>query len=177
VNAEIARATREQPARPDGARAVTDLFAAHHLALVRLAMVMVGDLATAEDVVQDTFERLHRRWPVLRDEACGLAYARSSVLNACRSVHRRSAVARKYSGRLADGPDVCPDTAQESAERSSMLTALRGLPRRQREVLVLRYYADLNVAEISGTLGISPGAVRSTTTRGLRALARGLEEG
>jgi RNA polymerase sigma factor (sigma-70 family) len=64
----------------------------------------------------------------------------------------------------------------QSADRSVVLAALRGLPRRQREVLVLRYYADLDVAEVAGTLGITPSAVRSTTTRGLAALARVLRE-
>jgi RNA polymerase sigma-70 factor (sigma-E family) len=180
VKAESANATNQAggdpPAGLTEARAVTDLFRAHHLELVRLALVMVGDLGTAEDVVQDVFERLHRRWPRLRDEASGLAYARSSVLNSCRSVHRRSAVARKYAGKLAIAPDSAADTAQESADRSSMLTALRGLPRRQREVLVLRYYADLDITEVSGTLGITPSAVRSTSTRGLAALARALKE-
>jgi DNA-directed RNA polymerase specialized sigma24 family protein len=79
---------------------LTELFREHHLELVRLALIMVGDLATAEDVVQDVFERLHRRWHRLDQPASGLAYARSSVLNACRSVHRRSAVARKHAPRL-----------------------------------------------------------------------------
>jgi RNA polymerase sigma-70 factor (sigma-E family) len=194
VNADTARATsqaeRGQSARldaasldaaplgavpPDAARAVTDLFSAHHLELVRLALLMVGDLAAAEDVVQDVFERLHRNWPSLRQDASGLAYARASVLNGCRSVHRRNSVARKYSRQLA-APGACPDTAETSAERSSMLTALRGLPRRQREVLVLRYYADLDIADISATLGITPSAVRSTMSRGLTALARALRE-
>jgi RNA polymerase sigma-70 factor (sigma-E family) len=161
---------------PDAARAVTDLFTAHHLELVRLALLMVGDLAVAEDVVQDVFERLHRRWPDLRDGASGLAYARASVLNGCRSVHRRNTVARKYTPQLAAAPGPCPDTAEASAERSSMLTALRGLPRRQREVLVLRYYADLDVCDISATLDITPSAVRSTMSRGLTALARALRE-
>jgi DNA-directed RNA polymerase specialized sigma24 family protein len=78
------------------AAGLTELFREHHLELVRLALLMVGDRATAEDVVQDVFERLHRRWHRLHEPANGLAYARSSVLNACRSVHRRSAVARKH---------------------------------------------------------------------------------
>jgi DNA-directed RNA polymerase specialized sigma24 family protein len=69
----------------DDAAAVTDLFREHHLELVRLALVMVGDLATAEDVVQDAFERLHRGWHGLRQPSSGLAYVRSSVLNGCRS--------------------------------------------------------------------------------------------
>jgi hypothetical protein len=64
---------------------VTELFRLHQLELVRLALLMGVDLGTAEDVVQDAFERLHRRWRQLRDPASGLAYARSSVLNGCRS--------------------------------------------------------------------------------------------
>src|SRR6202042_1665118 len=67
---------------------VTELFRAHQLELVRLAVLMVGDLATAEDVVQDAFEQLHRRWRTLRKPSNALDYARSAVLNGCRSVHR-----------------------------------------------------------------------------------------
>ncbi len=154
--------------------AVTALFRDHHLELVRLALVMVGDMATAGDVVQDAFEHLHKRWPRLREPGSGLAYARSSVLNGCRSVHRRSAVARRHVARLAGPSGAGPDAEAVLADRGELLTALRGLPRRQREVLVLRYYADLDVAEIAATLRISPGAVRSTASRGLAALAQSL---
>jgi RNA polymerase sigma-70 factor (sigma-E family) len=157
--------------------AVTDLFREHHLELVRLALVMTGDLATAEDVVQDAFERLHRGWRGLRQPSSGLAYVRASVLNGCRSAHRRAAVARKHAPRLAEpawrpGPDV----ASAADDRGALAGALRRLPRRQREVLVLRYYLDLDVAEIAGTLRITPSSVRATNTRGLAALARALEE-
>jgi RNA polymerase sigma-70 factor (sigma-E family) len=164
-----------RPGEGESAAVVTALFEAHQLELVRLARFMVGDLATAEDVVQDAFEKLQRRWPYLRDEAAVLAYARSIVLNGCRTVHRRSAVARRYSPVLATASGM-PDTAADSAEHAAMMSALRSLPRRQREVLVLRYYADLDVAEISSALGIGPSAVRSTATRGLAALARALKE-
>jgi RNA polymerase sigma-70 factor (sigma-E family) len=159
----------------DDAAAVTDLFREHHLELVRLAVVMVGDLATAEDVVQDAFERLHRGWRGLRQPSSGLAYVRSSVLNGCRSVHRRAAVARKHAPQLAVPDATAADTAVAD-DRGEMAAALRLLPRRQREVLVLRYYLDLDVAEIAETLGISPSAVRSTNTRGLAALAEELGE-
>ena len=153
--------------------AVADLFREHHLELVRMAMVMVGDPATAEDVVQDAFEKLHQRWPRLREPVDGLAYVRSSVLNKCRSVHRRAAVARKYAPQLArTGAATGPENA--AADRSQLLTAMRSLPPRQREVLVLRYYVDLDVAEIASTLRIAPSAVRSNCTRGLAALGRTL---
>ena len=161
-------------AASDADWAVTALFRDHHLELVRLALVMVGDMATAEDVVQDAFEHLHKRWSRLREPASGLAYARSSVLNSCRSVHRRSAVARRHAARLAGPPGAGQDAEAALADRGEMLTALRGLPRRQREVLVLRYYADLDVTEIAATLRISASAVRSTASRGLAALARSL---
>jgi RNA polymerase sigma-70 factor (sigma-E family) len=159
----------------DDAAAVTDLFREHHLELVRLALVMVGDLATAEDVVQDAFERLHRGWRGLRQPSSGLAYVRSSVLNGCRSVHRRAAVARKHLPELAE-PEAAAAGTAAAEDRGEMTAALRSLPRRQREVLVLRYYLDLDVAEIAATLGISPSAVRSTNTRGLAALAEELGE-
>jgi RNA polymerase sigma-70 factor (sigma-E family) len=182
VDAEAAH-PRTEPVPPrltgrdggDGHWAVTALFRAHHLELVRLAVLMTGDLATAEDVVQDAFEHLHRRWHRLREPGSGLAYARASVVNGCRMAHRRSAVARRYAPRLA-GPDVAVlDAAAAMADESEMMIALRALPRRQREVLVLRYYADLDVAEIAATLRIGASAVRSTMSRGLAALALVLE--
>jgi RNA polymerase sigma-70 factor (sigma-E family) len=172
----VADDTGGQPGAAGARAAVTELFRDHHLELVRLALVMVGDLATAEDVVQDAFERLHRGWRGLRQPSSGLAYVRSSVLNGCRSVHRRAAVARKHAPRLAEPDASEADAASAAADRGEMAAALRSLPRRQREVLVLRYYLDLDVAEIAGTLGISPSAVRSTNTRGLAALARALGE-
>jgi RNA polymerase sigma-70 factor (sigma-E family) len=164
------------PPATEADRAVAALFRAHHVELVRLALLMVGDLATAEDVVQDAFEHLHRRWRRLREPGA-VAYARASVLNGCRSVHRRSAVARKHAPRLA-GPVIhSPDAATALAEHGALLTALRALSRRQREVLALRFYADLDAAEIAATLRISPSTVRSTTSRGLAELARILERG
>jgi RNA polymerase sigma-70 factor (sigma-E family) len=163
--------------RGDVAVAVTDLFRDHHLELVRLALIVVGDLATAEDVVQDAFERLHRGWHGLRQPSSGLAYVRSCVLNGCRSVHRRAAVARRHRQRLAGPPAAGgPDAASAADDRGELAAALRLLPRRQREVLVLRYYADLDIAEIASTLQITASAVRASNSRGLAALARALRE-
>jgi RNA polymerase sigma-70 factor (sigma-E family) len=156
--------------------AVTDLFREHHLELVRLAVAMTGDLATAEDVVQDAFERLHRGWHGLREPSNGLAYVRSSVLNGCRSVHRRATVARKHAPQLAGTRAPEPDAGSAADDRAELEAALRLLPHRQREVLVLRYYLDLDVAEIAGILRIAPSAVRSSCSRGLAALACGLRE-
>jgi RNA polymerase sigma-70 factor (sigma-E family) len=159
----------------DAATGISALFVDHHLELVRLALVMVGDLAAAEDVVQDVFERLHYRWSGLRNRDGGLAYARAAVLNGCRSLHRRAAVARRHAASLPDAA-AQPDAADAAADRGELVTALRALPRRQREALVLRYYLDLDVAEIAATLRIRPSTVRSTIARGLAALARTLRE-
>jgi RNA polymerase sigma-70 factor (sigma-E family) len=153
---------------------VTELFRAHHLELVRLAVMMVGDLATAEDVVQDAFEQLHRRWRTLRKQSSALDYARSAVLNGSRSILRRRSVARRHEARISASShtDADPDDAVGFEQRSELIEAFRRLPARQREVLALRYYVDMSVADAAATLHISEGAVRSTASRGLDALAR-----
>jgi RNA polymerase sigma-70 factor (sigma-E family) len=158
------------------ADAVTALFREHHLGLVRLAVLMVGDLATGEDVVQDAFERMHRKWDGLRAQGNGLAYARSAVMNGCRTVLRRRKVARRHAPALAEAPHPVSDAASAVQDRSEMAAAVRALPRRQREVVVLRYFLDLDVAEIAEMLNIAPSAVRSTNSRALDTLRRTLEE-
>jgi len=170
------RAATDGPERIDSAAALSELFHRHHLELVRLAALMTGDLATAEDVVQDVFEAMHRRWPSLRNGLSGLAYARASVLNGCRSVHRRNAVRRKHAASLAEPSEPGPDAASAAADRDVLATALRLLPRRQREVVVLRYYCDLDAGEIAAILRIGPSAVRSTMSRALAALALAVGE-
>jgi RNA polymerase sigma-70 factor (sigma-E family) len=165
---------------PAAGDSVTVMFRQHHAELVRLAVLMVGDRSCAEDVVQDVFARLCAR-DRLPDGDGSLAYVRAAVLNGCRGVLRRQAVVRRFK-RWQD-----PLTAgifQESAEhqallaedRRQVLAALAGLPRRRREVLVLRYWLGLHEAEIAATLGISPGTVKSTAARGLHTLARKLGE-
>jgi RNA polymerase sigma-70 factor (sigma-E family) len=160
------------PDAAESARSVTELFTEHHLGLVRLALLIVGDLATAEDVVQDAFEQLHRRWRSLRKQSSALDYARSAVLNGCRSVLRRRLVARRHQARIAGPAPQDADAAVTLEQRTELIDAFRSLPRRQREVLALRYYLDMSVADVAATLRISEGAVRSTASRGLAALAR-----
>ena len=150
---------------------MTELFRARHLELVRLAVLMVGDMATAEDVVQDAFEQLHRRWRTLRKQSSALDYARSAVLNGSRSVLRRRSVARRHEARISASRDQDADAAVGFEQRSELIEAFRRLPARQREVLALRY-VDMSVADAAATLHISQGAVRSTASRGLDALAR-----
>ncbi|MGH3150879.1 MAG: sigma-70 family RNA polymerase sigma factor [Streptosporangiaceae bacterium] len=148
------------------------MFGAYHLELVRLAVLIVGDLATAEDVVQDAFEQLHRRWRTLRKQSSALDYARSAVLNGSRSVLRRRSVARRHEAEIAASQRQDPEAALVFEQRTELIEAFRALPKRQREVLALRYYVDMSVADAAATLHISEGAVRSTASRGLDALSR-----
>jgi len=169
---------------------VAALFRAHHAELVRLALLIVGDLPTAEDVVQDVYASLHRRSRTHGVEA-PLPYVRAAVLNGCRSVLRRRGIARRVgithrasldeTTMLASAERVASVASAESEvilseDRRQVLDALARLPRRRREVLVLRYYLGLAEAEIAAVLGISAGTVKSTAARALAALARDLGE-
>lgn len=158
------------------------LFRQNHAELVRLAVLLVRDQPTAEDVVQDVFARLHGRPDIALRDGEELAYLRASVLNGCRSVLRRRLVVRRLGGYagLSDAAAQSHESAEHEViraeERRQVLTALAALPPRRREVLVLRYYLGLSEAEIAATLGISAGTVKSTAARGIAALARALGE-
>ncbi|MFF5204942.1 RNA polymerase sigma factor [Streptosporangium sp. NPDC000396] len=143
----------------------------HRLDLVRLAVLLVGDRETAEDVVQDVFARLHRSW---RPGVTTLAYVRTCVLNGSRSVLRRRAVALRRAERVTDLVDSAETAALIGESRREVLVALGRLPRRQREALVLRYYLDLPDAEIAEAMGVRESTVRSTTARALAKLLREL---
>jgi RNA polymerase sigma-70 factor (sigma-E family) len=168
--AETARPTR------DADEAVEQLYAAHWRQLVRLSVLLVHDLGTAEEVVQDAFIELHGRWSKLRDHERALAYLRQAVVNRSRSVLRHRAVVHKYAARERPPADAPPADSSVGAiaQRDAVLTAMRLLPERQREVVALRYYIDLSEAEIADALGISRGAVKSHASRGLAALKTNL---
>jgi len=158
---------------------ISALFRQHHGDLVRLAVLLVGDQPTAEDVVQDVYASVHARWTRRPARDSGLAYVRAAVLNRCRSVLRRRRVASRVSLTSGAAEETLASAEHEamlSEDRRRVLQALARLPHRRREVLVLRYYLDLSEAEIAEVLGISPGTVKSTAARGLAALARALGE-
>jgi len=163
------------PAELDADRAVTELYSEHYRTLVRLATLLVRDMATAEEVVQDSFIAMHASWRRLRDTDKALSYLRQSVVNKSRSVLRHRVVMDRNAPKPA--PDV--PSAEHGAitllERSSVVEALRKLPMRQREALVLRYYADLSEAQIASVMGISRGAVKSHTARGMTSMRAVLE--
>jgi RNA polymerase sigma-70 factor (sigma-E family) len=152
------------------------LYREHYRSLVRLASLLVDDVGTCEEIVQDAFVAVHRRGPLLRDESHAPAYLRSAVLNGARSHLRRRQVSRRHLAPVPDPAPAADHDAIASDEQRRVLAALRELPDRQRDVLTLRYYLDLSEAEIAETLGISPGSVKTHAHRGLAAMAKRLEE-
>ena len=156
--------------------AVIELYSRNYPALVRLAAMLVRDTPTAEEVVQDAFIAMHDAWDRLRDTDKALAYMRQAVVNRSRSVLRHRAVVEKNPQKPAPDMPSAEAGALTLLERSAVVAALRHLPERQREALVLRYYADLSEAEIAAAMHISRGAVKSHTSRGMTALRAALEE-
>jgi RNA polymerase sigma-70 factor (sigma-E family) len=159
---------------------VTSLYQAHALSLARLALVMLGDAAAAEDVVQDAFLGLYRRWDRLSDPVAAQSYLRTSVLNGCRTALRR----RSRHGVLTDdtgddgaaynGPTLesAETTVVHGEEHRAVLDAIRRLPARQREALVLRYYLDLTEEQAAEAMRVSRGTVKSATSRAIAAVGR-----
>lgn len=160
----------------DADHAVTQLYSDHYRPLVRLATLLVRDHATAEEVVQDSFVAMHGAWRRLRNPDKALSYLRQAVVNRARSVLRHRAVVEKHAPKaLPDAPSA-EHGALNELEREAVIGALRKLPTRQREAIVLRYYGDLSEAQIADAMGISRGAVKSHTSRGISALRSVLEQ-
>jgi RNA polymerase sigma-70 factor (sigma-E family) len=127
-------------------------------------------------VVQDSFVALHGGWQRLRDPDSALAYLRSAALNRSRSVLRHRAVADKHMQKPPPDMPSAEHGALVQLERSAVVAAMRKLTDRQRETIVLRYYADFSEAEVAAAMGISCGAVKSHTARGMAALRAELEQ-
>ncbi|MCX5380774.1 RNA polymerase sigma factor [Streptomyces sp. NBC_00091] len=161
---------------PPAPPTVSELYHAHRLGMVRLAVLLVDDLGTAEDVVQDAFTALYRRYgEQITEVDNALGYLRTAVVNTSRSVLRRRRTARAWIPPVtADVPSAEASVVLGEAHRE-VLAALGRLTPRRRQVLVLRYWADMSEAEIAETLGISRGAVKSNASRALDALERILE--
>ncbi len=167
---------RSVPAVWDADRVVTEIYHGEYKSLVRLAVLLVHDAPTAEEVVQDAFEAMHHAWRRLRDSDKALSYLRQAVVNRSRSVLRHRTVIDRNAPKPAPDEPSAEQGALALIERSAVVAALRTLPDRQREAIVLRYYADLSEADIAATMGISKGAVKSHTARAMAALKSILEQ-
>ena len=159
----------------DATQAVTEIYTTHYRSLVRLAVLLVRDVATAEEVVQDSFVAMHGAWKRLRDSDKALSYLRQSVVNRSRSVLRHRVVVDRNAPKPAPDMPSAEQGALSLLERSAVIAALRTLPPRQREALVLKFYADLSEAQIAASMGISQGAVKSHTARGMASMRAVLE--
>jgi RNA polymerase sigma-70 factor (sigma-E family) len=146
-----------------------DLYLRHADGAVRLAYLLTGDRALAEDLVQDAFVRLVGRLAHLRDEAAFEAYLRRTVVNLARSHWRRLGVERAYA-RRAGAPRPDASAAPDPDDRDALWHALGALPARQRAALVLRFYEDLSERQIAEILRCRPGTVKSLVSRGLARL-------
>jgi RNA polymerase sigma-70 factor (sigma-E family) len=160
----------------EASEVVTELYAGYYNQLVRLALLLVHDLQTAEEVVQDAFEAMHKAWRRLRDSEKALSYLKQTVVNRSRSVLRHRKVIDMHPPKPAPDEPSAEHAVLTLLERSAVVSALRALPERQREAIVLRYYADLSEADIARAMGISRGAVKSHTARAMAALKSALEQ-
>ncbi len=177
----------------DVSRTVAALYQEHYRPLVRLAVLLVADLATAEEIAQEAFADVHGTWRTLPGPDTALRYLRRSLVRRCRSVAQSQDVAgTRAAGPAPPGPSAgsppapgpsagSPPAPGPSAgsppapgPEASLLSALRALPVRQREVLVLRYFADLPEAEIAAVTGTRPAVIRSYAARGMSSLRAGL---
>jgi RNA polymerase sigma-70 factor (sigma-E family) len=135
----------------------------------RLAYLLTGDRALAEDLVQEAFLRFVGRLHYLRDPEAFDAYLRRTIVNLSKDVFRRRAVERSHLERrtaeLREGR-----TDRDVATYESMRAALLSIPQRQRAAIVLRYYEDLQESDIADMLRCRPATVRSLVARGLAAL-------
>jgi len=165
-----AYAVDHQTPPPTGPITIDDLYRSHRMQMVRLAILLVDDLASAEDVVQEAFAGLYRNWSGLRDRAAAVGYLRTAVVNGSRSMLRRRRTARAYVPPDPGTARSAESLAMLSAEHQAVVTALADLAPRQREVLVLRYYGGLSEAEIAETTGLSKGTVKSTASRAVAKL-------
>ena len=163
----------EEVATPAEGGRLEVLYAAHAPDAARLAYLLTGDRALAEDLTQEAFVRMFGRFRDLRHPEAFAAYLRKTVVNLVRSHFRRRGVERNYlerESRLAR-------TTEQAAGHDEMWDALRGLTHRQRAAIVLRYYEDLSEAQTADVLGCAVGTVKSLVSRGLDQLRAGLSEG
>jgi len=158
------------PVYGDADRALAAIYGDHYRCLVRLALLLVQDLTTAEDVVQDSFVAMHTAWRRRRDSDEALAYLRRSVVNRSRSAPRHRTMTERDACLHGPGIAGAELGALPSPEHPAVADALRSLPARQREALVLSYYGDLPEAQVAAAMGVGQGAVRRHLERATAAL-------
>ncbi|MFF5405525.1 SigE family RNA polymerase sigma factor [Streptomyces misionensis] len=155
---------------------LTETYRAHYRSLLGLAALLLDDTASCEDVVQEAFIRVHSARKRVRDPQKTLAYLRQTVVNLSRSTLRRRILGLKLLSKPMPDMASAEEGAYDQLERRDLIKAMKGLQRRQREVLVLRYFADMTEAQVAETLGISLGSVKAYGSRGIAALRVAMEQ-
>jgi RNA polymerase sigma-70 factor (sigma-E family) len=161
--------------RSDADQAIAAMYSTEYRSLVRISVVLVGDVGTAEEVVQECFIAMYAAWRRLKNVDKAVNYLRRSVVNRSRSVLRRRIVAEKHVPKHEPDMPSAEQGAIAQLERTAVIAALRSLPVRQREAIMLRYYLDLSEEEVASAMRISRGAVKSHTARAKAALRAVLE--
>lgn len=161
---------------PSADSLVAVLFASEATRLVSLARFFVDDRTAAEDLVQEAFIRLSRSAHRIHDQDKAASYLRSIVINLARDHNRRGLLSLRHHPPAVPDEPSAEEAATGNESRAEVVTALRDLPVRQRDCVALRYYLELPVEEIARTLGISVNSVKTHLQRGMRSLARTLEE-
>lgn len=159
---------------PDSHAVIAAMFQEHGRALVRMARLFVDDRAAAEDLVQEAFIRLSRSLDRIQQPEKAAAYLRSIVLNLARDHNRRGLVSLRHRPPEPSHQPSTEETIELGDDQRRVVQALRSLPHRQRDVLVLRYYLELTPPEIAETLGISVNSVKTHQRRGMAALQQRL---
>jgi RNA polymerase sigma-70 factor (sigma-E family) len=159
----------------DADRALTAMYADHYRCLVRLAVLLVHDVATAENVVQDSFAAMHAAWRRLGDSDKALAYLRHSVVNRSRSALRHRIGIERNAPDPGPGMPGGEQGVLSPLGNAAMVRALGSLPARQREALVLRYYGDLPEAQVAAAMGVSEPTVKRHVDGAIAALRVVLE--
>jgi len=162
------------PVDQEGVDDFTGLFVGHYQQLLRLAVLFLGDLPAAEDAVQEAFIRVHGA--LRRRRVDPVAYLRQTVVNLSRSDLRRRLVAGRHAPKPMPDAASAEDDASSALRRQEVIWALRSIPVRQREAVVLRYWADLPEASVARLMGVSVGTVKGYTSRGLARLGELLGE-
>jgi RNA polymerase sigma-70 factor (sigma-E family) len=156
---------------------ITRLFDEHYRGLCRLAGLLLGDSAGAEEVVQEAFLRTFSGWWRVRYPERAQWYLRKSVVNLCRSRLRRRGTEERGNRVTWAEESTRIENAPERADDSMLIVAhVRRLPPRQRDAVVLRYYEDLPEAEIARILGCAVGTVKSQLAKARASLARAIGE-
>lgn len=159
--------------RPGRDEQVAALFDEHYAGLCRLATLLLGDGDAAEEVVQEAFLRTYSGWWRLRRPTRAQWYLRAAVVNQCRSRGRRRATEARGNRTVwaAEGDRRGEWDAERTGESLTVLEAVRHLPTRQREAVVLYYYADLSESDVAGAMGCTVGTVKSQLAKARATLA------